>query len=200
MGKTCSHWPIRLALHTILDWRDEAHNAKTEKAFVIFTRLNPSAVFDLTATPIAGSNGVPPSVRRSCAEHMIKMPIMLTEHTEGWEAGAGCLHTRGGPRTPPSGSTRPGGAYPAHCAVSGNQRNRVAPPDKLRDHLINEPNVLPEQIAAGNRQNARTRRHRHRVAGLSGLYDYGAGFCARGGPSVCVRTVLATESVERHGD
>lgn len=139
-----------LALHAPILIVDEAHNAKTEKAFVTLTRLNPSAALDLTATPVAGSNVVfHVSAQQLQAEHMIKMPIMLTEHTEGWEqAVLAALHTRGGLADAAEREQQAGRGYIRPIVLfQATNETGVAPPDKLRDHLINELNVPPGQIA-----------------------------------------------------
>ncbi|HCM1078082.1 TPA: DEAD/DEAH box helicase family protein [Vibrio parahaemolyticus] len=69
---------------------DEAHNARTELTFETLQRVNPSAIIEFTATPNTsttnGSNVLfHVSASELKAEDMIKLPIMLTEHTNGWE-------------------------------------------------------------------------------------------------------------------
>ncbi|CAL95300.1 hypothetical protein predicted by Glimmer/Critica [Azoarcus olearius] len=94
--------------HSPLVVVDEAHNNRTDRFFKTLGRLNPSCVVELTATPVAGNNvlyHVSPQELR--AEQMIKLPIVLAEHPEGWPQ---CLRdavlTRDGlmsptpPRTP----------------------------------------------------------------------------------------------------
>lgn len=67
---------------------DEAHNTKTERSFEALKRLNPALVLELTATPVPKRTNVLFSVsaQQLQAEHMIKMPIALIEHTRGWQA------------------------------------------------------------------------------------------------------------------
>jgi type III restriction enzyme len=67
---------------------DEAHNTKTERSFEALKRLNPSLILELTATPIPKRTNVlfHVSAQQLQAEHMIKMPITLVEHTRGWQA------------------------------------------------------------------------------------------------------------------
>ncbi len=139
-----------LALHAPILIVDEAHNAKTEKSFVTLTRLNPSAVLDLTATPIAGSNVVfHVSAQQLQAENMIKMPIMLTEHTEGWQqAVLAAVHTRGGLADAAEREQQAGRGYIRPIVLfQATNETGDAPPEKLREHLINELNIPAEQIA-----------------------------------------------------
>lgn len=67
---------------------DEAHNTKTERSFEALKRLNPALILELTATPVPKRSNVlfHVSAQQLQAEHMIKMPIALIEHTRGWQA------------------------------------------------------------------------------------------------------------------
>jgi type III restriction enzyme len=67
---------------------DEAHTAKTERSFEALKRLNPALILELTATPLPKRSNVlfHVSAQQLQAEHMIKMPIALVEHTRGWQA------------------------------------------------------------------------------------------------------------------
>ena len=61
---------------------DEAHNAKTDTTFDTLKRLAPSAILELTATPVPRKTNVLYSVsaRELQAEDMVKLPVMLAEH------------------------------------------------------------------------------------------------------------------------
>lgn len=67
---------------------DEAHNNRTEKFFATLGRLNPSVVLELTATPMKGANNViyQVSAWELKAENMVKLPVVLSEFTMGWES------------------------------------------------------------------------------------------------------------------
>jgi type III restriction enzyme len=67
---------------------DEAHNTKTERSFEALKRLNPALILELTATPVPRRTNVlfHVSAQQLQAEAMIKMPIVLREHTRGWQA------------------------------------------------------------------------------------------------------------------
>ena len=140
-----------LALQSPILIVDEAHNAKTDKSFVTLTRLNPSAVLELTATPIAGKANVlfHVSAQQLQAESMIKMPIMLAEHTEGWEkAVLAAVHTRGALADAAVKEQAAGRGYirPIVLFQAMNEGAEV-PPEKLREHLQTELKIPPEQIA-----------------------------------------------------
>lgn len=64
---------------------DEAHNNRTHRFFNSLGRVNPSCVIEFTATPVPGNN----VLYHVCAaelkaEQMIKLPIVLAEHPQGW--------------------------------------------------------------------------------------------------------------------
>ncbi|HSW05461.1 DEAD/DEAH box helicase family protein [Aquabacterium sp.] len=71
-----------LALMRPLVVVDEAHNAKTDTTFETLRRFAPSAILELTATPVPRKTNVLHSVsaRELQAEDMIKLPVMLAEH------------------------------------------------------------------------------------------------------------------------
>jgi type III restriction enzyme len=76
---------------------DEAHNTKTDKSFTALQRLNPSFILELTATPIPAKTNVlyHVSAQELAAEDMIKLPIVLAEHPEGWPAAVfGAVQTQ----------------------------------------------------------------------------------------------------------
>ncbi len=74
-----------LHYHTPLMIVDEAHNGLTDLLKKSVKRINPSAIVELTATPIEDNNTLY-AVRAAelKAEEMIKLPIALAEMT-GWE-------------------------------------------------------------------------------------------------------------------
>lgn len=69
---------------------DEAHNARTPLTFDTLQRIRPACIIEWTATPnVSTANGsnllFHVSAAELKAEHMIKLPIRLTEHRNGWE-------------------------------------------------------------------------------------------------------------------
>jgi type III restriction enzyme len=65
---------------------DEAHKMLTSLTQEAFRRISPSAIVELTATPLEKNNTLySVSARELKDEEMIKLPIVITEHTAGWE-------------------------------------------------------------------------------------------------------------------
>ena len=139
-----------LALHEPLLIVDEAHNTKTDKSFTALKRLNPSAILELTATPIATQTNVlyHVSAQELAAESMIKLPIALAEHPQGWQQavfaavqnqrvleGEALKDEAGG-----YGYVRPIALFQAQ-----NENDEV-PPQALRRHLEDELHIPKEQI------------------------------------------------------
>lgn len=66
---------------------DEAHNNRTQRFFNTLGRFNPSCIIELTATPVADNNVLyHVSAQELKAEDMIKLPVVLAEHPDGWQA------------------------------------------------------------------------------------------------------------------
>lgn len=64
---------------------DEAHNNRTDRFFKTLGRVNPSCIIELTATPVPGNNVLyHVAASELKAEQMIKLPIVLAEHPQGW--------------------------------------------------------------------------------------------------------------------
>ena len=83
--------------HSLVNWLamanpvvvvDEAHNNRTELSFRALKSLNPSCILELTATPLTKESNVlyHVSAQELAAEDMIKLPIVLAEHPNGWES------------------------------------------------------------------------------------------------------------------
>lgn len=125
---------------------DEAHNNRTDRFFKTLGRLNPSCVVELTATPVAGNNVLyHVSAQELKAEQMIKLPIVLAEHPEGWrECLRDAVLTRDGLELTAQKETdyiRP--IVLVQAAPKGNE----ATVDVVRQHLIEQENIPENQIA-----------------------------------------------------
>ncbi len=84
-----------LHLHRPLMIVDEAHNAVTGLTREMQARLNPTAIIEFTATPKPKSNILHSvSAQELKQAEMIKLPIMLTEHTSWQNAVNGAIATR----------------------------------------------------------------------------------------------------------
>ncbi|ACA84605.1 DEAD/DEAH box helicase [Shewanella woodyi] len=90
IGKVKYSFANLLALYNPLVIVDEAHNARTPLTFDTLKRVYPAAIMEFTATPnTTGTNAsnilYHVSAAQLKAEEMIKLPIILTEHVNGWE-------------------------------------------------------------------------------------------------------------------
>lgn len=135
-----------LHLHQPLVIVDEAHNNRTDRFFRTLGRLNPSCVVELTATPVAGNNVLyHVSAQELKAEQMIKLPIVLAEHPEGWrECLRDAVLTRDGLELTAQKEAeyiRP--IVLVQAAPKGNE----AIVDVVRQHLIDEERIPENQIA-----------------------------------------------------
>lgn len=76
-----------LRLYRPLVITDEAHNATSELSGAVYERLAPSIIIELTATPDMSTSNVLVRVSASqlFAEEMIKLPVLLEEHLDGWD-------------------------------------------------------------------------------------------------------------------
>lgn len=139
-----------LALHAPLLIVDEAHNTKTDKSFTALKRLNPSAILELTATPIPAKTNVlhHVSAQELAAESMIKLPIALAEHPQGWQQAvfAAVQHQRaleGEALKDEAGGF--GYVRPIVLFQAQNENDEV-PPAALRRHLEDELHIPANQI------------------------------------------------------
>ncbi len=149
-----------LALQAPLLIVDEAHNTKTDKSFAALKRLNPSAILELTATPItSGTVGKANvlhhvSAQELSAESMIKLPISLAEHSEGWpQAVFAAVQQQKALEAAALKDEAAGFEYvrPIVLFQAQNEGDEM-PPEKLRAYLQDELHLPPEHIvvATGN--------------------------------------------------
>lgn len=125
---------------------DEAHNNRTDTFFKSLGRLNPGCIIELTATPVPGNNVLyHVGAAELKAEQMIKLPVVLAEHPDGWQA---CLRdallTRARLETiaqKESDYLRP------IVLVQAQPKGGEATVDVVRAHLIEELHVPENQIA-----------------------------------------------------
>ena len=126
-----------LALARPLVVVDEAHNAKTDTTFETLRRVAPSAILELTATPVPKKTNVLYSVsaRELQAEDMIKLPVMLAEHKAWPDAVRDAVLRR-----------RHLEAEAAHedrylrpiVLFQAQDKSGEVPPERLRQHLLQE--------------------------------------------------------------
>lgn len=146
--RSLANW---LALQSPIVIVDEAHNAKTDRSFTTLARLNPAMILELTATPVAGKANVlyHVSAQQLQAENMIKMPIMLAEHKDGWEkAVLAAIQTRGALADAAVKEHAAGRGYIRPIVLfQATNENGDVPPEKLRTYLQDELKIAPEEIA-----------------------------------------------------
>ncbi|HDR8920145.1 TPA: DEAD/DEAH box helicase family protein [Burkholderia vietnamiensis] len=135
-----------LNLHRPVVIVDEAHNNRTDRFFKTLGRLNPSCVVELTATPVAGNNVLyHVSAQELRAEQMIKLPIVLAEHPEGWRE---CLRDAILTRDRLDIVAQKESDYIRPIAlIQAMPKGGEATVDVVKQHLIEQEHIPAEQIA-----------------------------------------------------
>jgi len=140
-----------LALHEPLVIVDEAHNTKTDKSFTALKRLNPSAILELTATPIPAKTNVLYHVNAQelAAESMIKLPIALAEHPQGWQQAvfAAVQNQRALEADALKDEAEGNGYVRPIVLFQAQNANDEVPPEALRTYLQDELHIEPSQVA-----------------------------------------------------
>ena len=140
-----------LALHRPIVIVDEAHNTKTDRSFTALQRLNPAFILELTATPMAHQTNVlyHVSAQELAAENMIKLPIVLAEHPEGWpQAVFGAVQTQRRLEAEALKDEAAGHGYVRPIVLFQAQNvGDEMPPEALRRYLIDELQLPDNHIA-----------------------------------------------------
>lgn len=137
-----------LKLHRPLVITDEAHNATTSLSFQVYERLAPSLIVELTATPDMASSNLLVRVSASelKAEHMIKLPVVLKEHVDGWEE---CLQAALQRRA--YLATLAPGEAPDYLRpillIQAENKNMTATVEAVYKHLVENEQIPENQIA-----------------------------------------------------
>lgn len=137
-----------LKLHRPLVITDEAHNANTDLSYQVYERLAPSLIVELTATPDMSTSNILVRVSASelKAEHMIKLPVVLKEHVDGWEE---CLQAALQRRA--YLATLAPGEAPDYLRpillIQAENKNMTATVEAVHKHLVENEQVPKEQIA-----------------------------------------------------
>jgi type III restriction enzyme len=134
-----------LALARPLVVVDEAHNAKTDTTFETLARVAPSAILELTATPVPRKTNVLASVsaRELQAEEMIKLPVMLAEHRDWQDAVRDALLRR---RQLEAECAHEGDYIRPIVLFQAQDKSSEVNPEALRRHLIDEAHVAENEI------------------------------------------------------
>lgn len=150
IGKIKYSFANLLALYNPLVIVDEAHNARTSLTFDTLKRVHPAAIIEFTATPNTsttnGSNILyHVSAAQLKAEEMIKLPIILTEHINGWqEAVRDAVLTRD--RLALKAQKDVDYIRPIVLLQAENKNGKVTV-DTLKDFLISNQNISEDKIA-----------------------------------------------------
>lgn len=132
-------------LHRPIVILDEAHKNRTKLSFTTFSRLNPLCLVELTATPRGNNVLYSVSAAELKAEQMIKLPIVLTEHPDGWQA---CLRDAVLQRQQLEIDAQRDSQYIRPIVlVQAQPKGSEATVDVVRAHLINELNIDEHEIA-----------------------------------------------------
>lgn len=125
---------------------DEAHNNRTDRFFKSLGRVNPSCVIEMTATPVLGNNVLyHVAAAELKAEQMIKLPIVLAEHPQGWrECLRDAVLTRD--RLELAAQRETDYVRPI-VLVQAQPKGGEAVVDVVRQHLIEQERIPENQIA-----------------------------------------------------
>jgi type III restriction enzyme len=125
---------------------DEAHNAKTDTTFATLRRVRPSAILELTATPLPKHTNVLYSVsaRELQAESMIKLPVLLAEH-KGWtDAVRDAVLRR---RQLESEAAHEDRYLRPIVLFQAEGKGGAVTPEALKQHLVNEERIDEAEIS-----------------------------------------------------
>lgn len=141
-------------IHSLANWfhlhrpiivLDEAHKFRGKLPFEAFKRLNPACFIELTATPRDNNVVYSVSAAELKTEEMIKLPVVLTEHPDGWQA---CLRDallqRGQLELEAQKDT---GYIRPILLVQAQPKGQEATVDVVKAHLMAHENIPEAQIA-----------------------------------------------------
>jgi type III restriction enzyme len=132
-------------LHRPIIVLDEAHKSRTKLSFTTFARLNPLCLLELTATPRGNNVLYSVSAAELKAAQMIKLPVILTEHPDGWQS---CLRDALLHRQQLELDAQKDPQYIRPILlVQAQPKGGEATVDVVRAHLIQELKVQEDQIA-----------------------------------------------------
>lgn len=132
-------------LHRPIIVLDEAHKNRSKLSFETFARLNPACLIELTATPRDNNVLYSVSAAELKSADMIKLPVVLTEHPDGWQS---CLRDALLQRQQLELDAQKDPAYIRPILlVQAQPKGGEATVDVVRAHLIQHENIPEEQIA-----------------------------------------------------
>ena len=128
---------------------DEAHNARTKLTFDTLHRIHPACVVEFSATPDVSPTSASNvlyhvSASELKAEQMIKLPIMLTEHTNWQESVRDAVLTRN--KLSLEAQKEPDYIRPI-VLFQAEPKNGAVPVAVLKNYLVEEMKIDTERIA-----------------------------------------------------
>ncbi|MBS0335558.1 MAG: DEAD/DEAH box helicase family protein [Proteobacteria bacterium] len=124
---------------------DEAHNARSDLSFEVFKRIRPACMIEWTATPAKEQNILyHVSAQELKAEHMVKLPIVLSPHPNWQEAVRDAVLARerlGTDAQNEAEYVRPIVLFQADA------KDGEVPVEKLKTHLIETLHIDKSRIA-----------------------------------------------------
>lgn len=124
---------------------DEAHNATSDLSVQTFARLNPHCLIELTATPKNSNVLYHVSAAELKTAEMIKLPVVLTEHPDGWQA---CLRDALLQRKKLEVEAQKEPEYIRPILlVQAQDRNGEANVDAVKAHLLTQEHLPEAEIA-----------------------------------------------------
>ena len=149
-GKVKYSFANLMMIHRPMVIMDEAHNARTHLTFEVLNRIAPCCIVELTATPDndprTGSNVLcRVSAAELKAEAMIKLPIVLTEHTSSWESAlSDALRTRRRLAELAEGESQ---YIRPILLIQAENQDKVANVEAVKQYLLENERIPEERIA-----------------------------------------------------
>jgi len=145
IGKVKRSFANLLACHRPIVIVDEAHNARGDLSYEVFRRIRPSCVIEWTATPARDQNVLyHVSAQELKAEHMIKLPIVLSPHPNWQEAVRDAVLSR--ERLAQLALGEPDYVRPI-ALFQADAVNGEVPVNELKQHLMTTHGIEERRIA-----------------------------------------------------
>jgi len=124
---------------------DEAHKAVSDLSGEMMQRINPACVLELTATPVESNVLFRVFASELKAEEMVKLPFMLTVHTDWAQAINGAVQTRKKLAELAPGDTE--NYIRPIVLIQAEKSNQERTVDVVKAHLIENEGVAEDEIA-----------------------------------------------------
>ncbi len=124
---------------------DEAHKAISSLSGEMMRRINPSCVIEMTATPVDSNVLYRVYASSLKEEEMVKLPFMLTEHTNWEQAINGAVQTRKALVASAAKDTL--GYIRPIVLIQAEKKDRQHTVDAVKRHLLENEGVAESEIA-----------------------------------------------------